>query len=533
MYRKSVRFLSILFLIGLLVLTACRNDDVATNGDNGNGNENEIDNENNGSSANDQNRLVVAMEGDAVSLDPHLSNVTISSQFNVQMFETLVQLDPATREPFGVLAESWERIDDYTYEFRLRQGVQFHHGYGEMTASDVAFSIYRAATEPAVVAIMGDFEPSRVEIVDDYTVRIGTTEPFAPFINNIAHPAAAILSEAAFEELGEQGFGENPVGTGPFEFYYRVMGDYVEFRRFNDYHGELPAFEELQLRVVTLPDTRVMQLETGEVDVAFVGLSQMARVDDHPNLRLERMINYQIFYMGINTNNIEDVRVRQAISYAVDAETIHSTIMYEAGELLTGPLSSNVFGARVDLPGFGFDQERARELLAEAGIAEGELSLNIATNEFPERQEWAQAIAAQLQQVGINVEVTPLENPIFIDETADGLHDMFILAWTTVTGDGDYGLFPIFHSSNHGAPGNRTFFNNPRADELMDLGRSSFDPDDRIAAYYEVQQIIHDEAPFVFLATGELILGARDGVNGVYESMGPANHVRFMYVTFD
>lgn len=518
MYRKSVGFLSF-FSIGLLVvLTACG------------GNSGQV--AQNGSNAANPNRLVVAMEGDAVSLDPHLSNITISSQFNVQMFETLVELDPETREPFGVLAESWERIDPYTYEFRLRQGVQFHHGYGEMTAADVAFSISRAANSPAVAAIMGDFDSDRVEIVNDYTVRIRTEDPFAPFLNNISHPAAAILSEAAFNELGERGFGENPVGTGPFEFYERAAGDYVEFRRFDDYHGELPTFEELQLRVVILPDNRVIQLETGEVDIAFVSGSQMARVGRNNHLRLERLTNYQIFYMGMNTERIEDVRVRHAISYAINTAEIHEHIMYGLGEPLTGPLSPNVFGARTDLPGFDFDQAEATRLLEEADFDFSQ-TLTIVTNEFPERQEWAQAISAQLGQIGMNVEVVQVENPIFLSETAEGLYDMFILAWTTVTGDGDYGLFPLFHSESRGAPGNRTFFNHPRVDELILLGRTTFDLDERIAAYDEVQQIIHDEAPFVFLATGELVLGVHNGVNGVQEAMGPANHVRFKHVTFD
>lgn len=519
MYRKNVGFLNI-FLVGLLaVLTACGGH----NDEHGNGI--------NGSNSDNRNRLVVAMEGDAVSLDPHLSNVTISSQFNVQMFETLVQLDPVTGEPFGVLAESWERYDDYSYLFNLRQDVYFHDGQ-QMTAEDVAFSLERAASKPAVAAIMEDFDPDSIEIIDEFTVRIGTLEPFAPFLNNIAHPAAAILSKYSFELLGEQGFGENPVGTGPFKFYEREMGDYVELRRFDDYHGDLPTFEELQLRVVTLPDTRELLLETGEVDVSFIGPTQMARVENDPGLNLERLENYQTFYMGMNTNRIDDVRVRQAISYAIDVETIHSTIMYGIGELSTSPLGRNVFGAKTDLPTIGYDPEYARQLLEVANFDFSQ-TFTIATNEFPERQELAQVISAQLGQIGVTANIVPLENPIFIEETSTGNHDMFILAWTTVTGDADYGLLPLFHSSNHGAPGNRTFFNHPRADELMELGRTTFDPNERIAYYNEAQQIIHDEAPFLLLATGELVLGARVGVNGVHEAMSPANHVRFKHVTFD
>ena len=514
MYRKSVGFLSIFSICLLAVLTACGG----------------------GSSSANQNRLVVAMEADAVSLDPHLSNVTISSQFNVHMFETLVQLD-ADGEPFGVLAETWERVssddDEFTvYEFTLRQGVQFHGGFGEMTAADVAFSIGRAADAPAVAAIMGDFDSTNIEIIDDHTIRIGTSEPFAPFINNISHPAGAILSEAAFNELGEEGFGENPTGTGPFEFYNRVHGDFVEFRRFEDYHGEAPAIDELVLRAVTEPSVRLIQLESGEVDVAFIGRSDMAAVEGDANLNLERMTNYQIFYVGLSTDRIPDVRVRQAISYAIDTELIRSTLMYDMGEAMNGILTSNVFAARTDLPGFETNQDRARELLAEAGYGDG-LNLTMTSNEFPERIEWGQAVQSQLAAVGITVDFQHHQNAIFIEETAEGNYDMFVLAWTTVTGDADYGIFPLLHPDNFGAPGNRTFFDHPRATELMELGRTTFDPAERIEIYHELQQIIHDEAPFVTLSSGELVLAARDGVVGLRDAMGPANHVRFQRVNFE
>jgi len=484
----------------------------------------------NGISQRNTNRLVVGMEGDAVSLDPHASNITISSQYKVQMFETLINLDK-DGNAIGVLANDWRRIDDYTYEFDLKEGVYFHNGE-EMIAEDVAFSIRRAASSPQVAAIMGDFDPEGVEVVDQYTVRIRTHEPFAPFLNNLAHPAAAVLSQLAVEYYGDENFGHNPVGTGPFEFVNWVAGNHVEFIRFENYHGELPVFETLIMRSMIEPSTRLVSLETGDIDIAIIGRNDMNRVKNHNDLNLERLINYQIFYVGFNTrrNRMDDVRIRQAINYAINVDEIHETVMLGVGETLSSPLTSNVFGARTDLPPHPFNQERARELLAQAGYADG-FTANLIVNEFPERNEWAEIVQNQLGQVGIKIEITSVDNAQFLDETAEGNYDMFVLAWTSVTGDADYGLFPLFHSSNHGAPGNRTFFNDPEMDDLLERARSSFDNEERIELYDEIQERLVEAAPMVLLASGEIMAGVRNDVRNV--NLAPTNHVRFHTVTFD
>ena len=143
----------------------------------------------------------------------------------------------------------------------------------------------------------------------------------------------------------------------------------------------------------------------------------------------------------------------------------------------------------------------------------------------------AEIVQNQLRAVNINAEVQVVEWGSYLDGTAAGEHDMFILGWVTVTGDPDYGLYPLFHSSQMGAAGNRTFYSNPRVDELLDIGRKSVDPDVREEAYMEVQQIIRDEAPWIFTWAGEDLAGVRSNVKGFQQH--PAGHHKIFTVYFE
>ncbi len=178
-------------------------------------------------------------------------------------------------------------------------------------------------------------------------------------------------------------------------------------------------------------------------------------------------------------------------------------------------------GGNDQLEPYGHDVERAKELLAEAGYEDG-FSTTIWTNDNQLRQDIAEIVQFELGQIGIEVDIQVLEWGAYLENTAAGEHDMFILGWVTVTGDPDYGLYALFHSEQFGAAGNRTFYGNDRVDELLELGRRSDDPDEREAAYMEVQQIVRDEAPWLFLNTGEDRNGIRSNVTGFRNH--PAGH---------
>lgn len=473
--------------------------------------------------------LVVAMGGNPVTLDPHGSNDQPSSRVHRQIYETLIyQTESLQLEP--MLATSWTQVDELTFEFKLKQGVKFHNGE-ELTASDVKFTIERALKSAFIGHIVGAIDPEGITVVDTYTIRISTKQPFAPMLTHLAHPAMAILNEKAVLAAGDD-YGTNPVGTGPFKFASWDFDEKVTLTRFDDYHGAAPALREVVFRIVPDNTVRTIELETGGADIAYdIQPADVSRVDSDPNLVLVRDANLSVTYIGFNTEKapFNDVRVRQAINLAIDMEAVVNAVYAGVGSPAAGPLGPNVFGANLSLAPYNRDLTAARALLAEAGFANG-FNTTLWTNDNLQRVQIAEIVQNQLADVGIGIEIIEVEWSKYLADTAAGLHDMFILGWTTVTADADYGLYALFHSSAKGTPGNRTFYGNDRVDELLDLGRTTADQNARLAAYREAQEIIRDDAPWIFTWNGENLTGINKSVKGFVQH--PAGHHKLDKVSF-
>ncbi|KAB3538615.1 glutathione ABC transporter substrate-binding protein [Alkaliphilus pronyensis] len=474
--------------------------------------------------------LIVGQGADAVTLDPHSTNDQPSSRVSKQIYETLVaQNENMEIEPS--LAESWESIDDTTVEFKLKQGVKFHNGE-ELKASDVKFTILRALDSSHIGHIVGQIDGEKIEVIDDYTIRLSTKEPFAPLLAHLAHTAMAIMNEKAVTEGGED-YGQNPVGTGPFKFNNWVIGDSIELVKFDEYHGEPAKLKKVTFRNIAENTTRTIELETGGIDIAYdIPPTDVSRVEENSDLVLQRAPSFSTSYIGFNAQKkpYDDVRVRQAINYAIDMASIIEAVYQGVGAPAKGPLGPNVFAGHQGLEEYGFNVEKAKELMADAGYADG-FDTTIWTNENQQRMDIAEIVQNQLKAININTEVKVMEWGAYLEGTAAGEHDMFILGWVTVTGDPDYGLYALFHSSQFGTGGNRTFWSNDRVDELLDAARVETDPSKREEYYLEAQEIIRDEAPWVFTWIGENLAGVQKNVKGFTQH--PAGHHSLHGVYFE
>jgi len=446
--------------------------------------------------------LTVAQPSDIVTLDPQGSNDQPSARVRAQIFDTLV-IQTEDLELIPGLAESWDQIDDLTWHFNVREGVAFHNG-DPLTAADVVFTLNRMR-DPEVAspaAFLVGFIDS-VEAVNDMTVQITTNAPFAPILSHLAHSATSIINERSVTEAGDDFGTEVAVGTGPFEFVEWQTASRLVLERNDDYwRGEVLP-EQVVFRPIVEGTVRAIELEAGSVDIAYsLEPRDALRLQDFPLVKMAPIETLSTQYVGFNAEKapFDDVLVRQAINHAVDSATIVDVIYEGFGFPATSPISSQVFGANLDLEGYAYDPERARALLAEAGYADG-FSTTVWTNDNPLRIQIAEIMQAQLGEVGIDVDVQVLEWSTYLSDTAAGAHEMFILGWVTVTADADYGLYALFHSDNYGSAGNRTFWSTPRVDELLDLGRQEADPESRAQYYYEAQEIIAEEAPWIFLNT--------------------------------
>jgi peptide/nickel transport system substrate-binding protein len=372
-----------------------------------------------------------------------------------------------------------------------------------------------------------------VVVNNDYNLTITTAIDFAPILRHLAHTTAGIVPMNHLLEVGEEEFADNPVGSGPFMFSNLIIGDRVELVRFPDYWGTAPYVENLVFRVVPDAGARLIEVQVGTADVALsLNPADIPGAELSTDVNVMRRPGLSTAYIGFNVNapHISDPRVRQAINYALDTHAIVSNVWMGLGSAANGPINDIVWGF-VELDTFETNMDKARELLAQAGYADG-FSTSILWN-IPnaQRQQVSEMVQFQLAQLNIDVEIISMEWAQVLDHTADGLHDMFIMGWVTVTGDPDYGLFPLFHSTVRGAGGNRTFWDTPELDALLEAGRSETDTVRRAAIYAEVQQIIRDEAPWVFLWQGEAHAAVNPRMRGF--TLNPAEHHAYTGVWFE
>lgn len=446
----------------------------------------------------------------ATSMFPAGRNDQPSSQINTQIFNTLVTLDYDTFEVLPSLALSWDFVDPQTINMELRQGVTFHNG-ASLTAQDVQWSIDSAIANPEFALIFGMVE--NVEIHDDYNITVHLNIPFSPILRHLAHPAGGIVPYGTTREQHD----EHPIGTGPFMFDSITIGDRLELVRFDDFWGELPVIESLTWRIIPTSDGRLLAVETGEADIALALMPpDVGPAEMFGNVNLMRRMNLSNDYIGFNTQMapFDDPLVRRALNYAVDTETIVNVVLGGVGAPSQGFINDIVFGWAPTDP-FDFNPDRARELLAEAGFPDGFPARLWTNSENQRRIDISTIVAAQLRDVGVDVTFETFEFATMTSRLDAGEHDMFLLGWVCVGGDADYGLFPLFHSANHGAPGNRSFYTNPEVDRLLEEGRAATSDADRLRIYAELQEILRDDAPWLLLNQNETLMAVSTDLRGL------------------
>ncbi|MCD2138932.1 glutathione ABC transporter substrate-binding protein [Salinicoccus halitifaciens] len=499
--------------------------------------------------------LVISTGNDIVSLDPHASNELYSDQVRNTIYEGLVTQDENFEiEP--LLAEDWEQVDDLTWQFELREGVPFHDG-SEFNAEVVKANLDRL-TDPAVASPrLSLFEMiSEVEVLDEYTVEITTEYPFAPLLNHLTHDGGGMISKEvidedyrqaiensgagysveeyyALREDGGEGFEEaadeiseelgsvvdqNPVGTNYAKFESRTPGESIVLAKNEDYWQGPMHLDTITFKIVAETGARMAELETGTSHVIFgYDSSNVERIENHPETEAYNNSSVAINFIGFNTQKepLDDVRVRQAISHAVDRDEIMAGIYNDMGRVPDGPLIEGMAGHTADNAEFEYDLEEAQRLMEEAGHEDG-FELSIITNDAPERVDTAIYLQEALAHLNINATVEQIEWGTYLEEASSGEHDIFLLGWPNFTGDPDQALWPLFHSSMHGAGGNRTFYDNPELDALLEAGRAESDEEARAEIYEEAQAILVEDAPAIYFNESISMNAYRSEVEGLY-----------------
>lgn len=449
-------------------------------------------------------------------LDPANSSDTDSNSIILNVFDRMVQYKKGSTEIEPSLATSWEVLDPKTYIFHLRDDVKFHDGT-PCNASSVKFSFERSLELDGPTAYIL-YVIENIDIIDAYTVKITLFEDFTPFIQVMAHPAASIVSQTAVEKLGDS-FDYNPVGTGPFKFDNWDEEELVLTAN-NEYFKGAPHFQKLVFKIILEASNREKQLKDGNLDAVFtcppgVPVEDLDALEANPDVSVIGGAGSDIEFLGLNTfiEPFNDLRVRQAIAYAIDYDKIINDVMGGRASRITGTVPPNIFGY-TNITIIEQDISKARQLLSDAGYADGfdvELIYNI---DNLARKEIADVIESSLAKIGIDVRVIGLDWDDLLDAYWAFDFEMTLNKWYPDYFDADSYLMPQFHSSSMDTAFNIWGFSNARVDELIEQARSTTSTEIRNQAYAEAQQIIADELPVINLFVPDLYDVVRYNVGG-------------------
>ena len=460
------------------------------------------------------NVLIVGQIAEPKALDP--AAVTAVNDFRILMnvYDGLVRYRSGTLEVEPALAESWEISEDGTvYTFRLRDGVTFHDG-SAFNAEAVKFNFDRMLDEGHPFHDTGPFPLAfffssvrQVDVIDDLTVRFTLDAPYAPFLSNLAYPTGLIVSPAAVREHGRD-FGRNPSGTGPFRFVEWNYNERVVVERNPGYWDGEAGLEAVVFRPITDANTRVAEMLAGGIDMMVevppVALSEFRG----ERYNVVEQAGPHVWFLILNAleGPFADQRVRQAANYAVNKEAIVNDVLEGTAQVAAGPIPpAFAWAYNEDLEPYPYDPDRARELLAEAGAEGAELTVYVTEggSGMLDPVAMGTAIQADLEAVGFDVSIQTYEWNTFLGEVNPGLEgkaDMAQMAW--MTNDPDTLPYLALRTAAWPAEGgfNSGYYSNPEVDALLEAARTATDRDERARLYREMQAIVREEAPWVFVA---------------------------------
>ncbi|ETX09195.1 MAG: hypothetical protein ETSY2_00975 [Candidatus Entotheonella gemina] len=450
---------------------------------------------------------IAAKEQD--TLDPHASTLGQTQQAVRLVYRGLTKFatqDGKVRtssvEPD--LAESWTISDDGTvWTFILRKGVQFHKGFGEMTAEDVKFSFERQLQRQKGMRFAKNLEVIQdIKALDPYTVqiRLKRYDPVFP-LRMAGYQQGYIISKKAAEQFGHDAFGWNPIGTGPFYFHQHLPREKIIFKAFEDYHSGRPQIDEIHWFDVAEDATKLIGLEKGTFDIIIPNVVTAAietQVNDMGAVFDKRGPGGQWkFFLNYTQPPFDDIRVRKAFMHAIDRQAIKETLFPGGlGTLATTCLPPGYFGHKpMTVP--AYNPELAIKLLAEAGYPNGLKIDNYLITKSYAYPKIMVSVQEQLKKVGVDIDLQLVEHSTYHQNIRSNLNPFVLYIGTRLT-DGDVMLSLFFHSDEAPDPatGNQgtNFAHYSGIDDLLEQGRKTRDPAQRERLYHEAQQRIMDDA---------------------------------------
>lgn len=466
--------------------------------------------------------LKIGLSAEPSALDPHYHNLGPNNQMAYTIFDTLVLQDENQKLSPG-LAESWKPLNETTWEFKLRKGVKFHDG-SDFNAADVIFSINRPGKVPNSPSSMIIFTRSIAEMkaVDDYTIHFTTKAPH-PLLATDLSRVAIMSAEAAKADVAEGittealGKGEGLVGTGPYKFAEWVRGNRLVVEGNKDYWGGKPTWEKVTYRPMSNDAARVAALLAGDVDmIENPPPADLKKLRENPNVKISQAVSNRLIYIHLDSfsepttvgipdangkNPLKDVRVRKALSMAINRDAIASRIMEGLGQPTGDFLPHPMFGTRKDAAPEKYDPEAAKKLLAEAGYPNGfSITLGTPNDRYINDAEVSQAVASQWTRIGVKTKVEAVTRTVFFKNRDQFTYSAYLAGWGAGTGEMSDPLralvaTPIkekgFGTTNKGR------YSNPKMDAVLEEALKTVDDAKREALLQQASKMALDDQALI------------------------------------
>lgn len=436
--------------------------------------------------------LVAAIGGEPDKLDPQSTTSYFAFEVLENVFDTLVEPDQ-NLDMQPALAESWTVSDDQlTWTFTLRKGVKFQDG-SDFTSADVVYS-YRRIIDDKLANAWRLTAITDISAPDANTVVIKVGQPTPNLLSSLGgFKGMAIVSKA---NVDAKKINTAPVGTGPFSVAEYVSGDHITLDANPNYWGGAPKVAKVEFRFISESATALAALRSGDIQwTDVVPTQQVSTLQSDASVKLGLAPSNDYWYLALNEARKpwSDVRVRQAIAYAIDRDAIVQAVSYGTAvkNQLAIPKTSKWY---TEYAPFSTDLDKAKSLMAEAGYTGGTLDL-LATKDYPQTVTAAEIIAANLKPLGIEVSIRKPDFSTWLDDEGKGNFDMFMLGWLGNIDPDD------FYYAQHHSKGVNNFqkFSNAEVDKLLDAGRVETDPAKRKDLYAQAAKIIADEVSYAYL----------------------------------
>ena len=508
--------------------------------------------------------LVYCSEGSPEGFNPQLfTSGTTYDASSVPLYNRLVEFKIGTTEVIPGLAEKWEVSEDgKTYTFHLRKGVKWHDNKEfkptrELNADDVVFSFDRQknAQNPYHKVSGGSYEYfegmglpeliSEVKKVDDNTVQFVLTRPEAPFLADLAMDFASILSKEYADAMMKAGTPEkldlNPIGTGPFQLQQYQKDSRIRYKAFDGYWGTKPQIDTLVFSITPDASVRYAKLQKNECQVMpYPNPADIARMKQDKSINLMEMPGLNVGYLSYNVQKkpLDDVKVRQALTYAVNKDAIIKAVYQGAGVSAKNLIPPTMWGYNDDVQDYTYDPEKAKALLKEAGLEKG-FSIDLWAMPVqrpynPNARRMAEMIQADWAKVGVQAKIVTYEWGEYLKRAKDGEHQTVMMGWTGDNGDPDNFFATLFSCAASEQGSNYSKWCYKPFEDLIQPARATDDHNKRVELYKQAQVVMHDQAPALIIAHSTVFEPVRKEVKGyVVDPLGKHHFENVSIVSID